>query len=73
MDALLLVLAQGSGQGDAPDAGPGILIILGVVVAIVALIAAVWTFAARRGSSVPGDNPVQRGASRTEDEARSGD
>lgn len=68
-----MVLAQGSGQGDAPDTGPGLLIILGVVVVIVALIAAVWTFVARRGSSVPGDDPVQRGASRTEDEARPGD
>lgn len=70
MDALLYVVAQGSGQGDAPDTGVGILIILGVVVAIVALIAAVWTFVARRASSVPGENPVRRGASRTEDETR---
>lgn len=73
MDAFLLVLAQGSGQGDAPDTGPGILIILGIVVAIVAIVAAVWTFAARRGSSVPGDNPVRHGASRTEDETRPSD
>lgn len=57
----LLVLAQGSGQGDAPDEGGGILIILGVVLAVIVVIGLVWTFAARRGSRVPRDRPHDRG------------
>ena len=59
--ALLTVLAQGSGRGDAPDEGSGILIILGVVALVVVLIGAVWTFAAKRGSRTPGRNPQPRG------------
>jgi len=66
--ALLTVLAQGSGRGDAPEEGSGILIILGVVALVVLLIAAVWTFAARRGSRVPGRNPQPPGRA-----GRSGD
>ena len=56
----LLVLAQGSGQGDAPDTGPGILLILGVVVAVVLVIGAVWIVAARRGSRMPRSEPLRR-------------
>ena len=57
----LLVLAQGSGQGDIPDKGPGILIIVGVVLLVILVIGAVWTFAARRGSRVPREEPHRRG------------
>ena len=59
--AILTVLAQGSGQGDAPDEGPGILIILGIVALVVLVIAGIWTFAARRGSRVPERDPHRRG------------
>jgi hypothetical protein len=59
MDLLLsfLILAQGSGRGDAPDAGPGIGIILGTLVLVTLLVLAVWTFVAKRGSRVPKRDP----------------
>jgi len=50
---LLTVLAS-----SAEDSGGwGFLIIAGVVLMIVLVIAAVWTFAARRGSRTPGRTP----------------
>ena len=59
--AILTVLAQGSGRGDAPDEGSGILIILGVLALVVVLIGAIWTFAARRASRVPRREPQPPG------------
>ena len=53
MLALIALLAQAAPGRDESGA-TGLLIILGVLVLIVLAIGAVWTFAARRGSKVPG-------------------
>jgi hypothetical protein len=52
MFALLLVLAQANSD-EGGNAGPGLLAILGIIIAIVIAIAAVWTFAAKRASRTP--------------------
>ena len=57
----LLVLAQGSGQGDIPDEGPGFLLIAAIVVAAIVVIGGIWTLAARRGSRVPRSRPDREG------------
>lgn len=54
MAAILALLASSTNDDGS---GAGLLIILGVVVAIVIAVGAVWTFAARRGSRVPGREP----------------
>jgi hypothetical protein len=49
MAVLLAVLASSS----AENSGVGWVLIVGVLVAIVLVIGAIWTFAARRGSRMP--------------------
>jgi protein-S-isoprenylcysteine O-methyltransferase Ste14 len=59
--ATLLVFAQqGQGNSETTSSGVGIAIIIGVVIAAVLVIGAVWTFAARRGSRVPKNRPDHR-------------
>jgi hypothetical protein len=52
MLAFLLVLAQ-STTDEGGDAGPGLLAILGIILAIVVAVAAVWTFTAKRAGRTP--------------------